>query len=178
MLGSVNRDVLGSRFPLFAVLHISAAATGGLLVAVALQFILVSLAVPIGDGGPVAVAVAVVVVGSLIDLRLLRLPYPSSSLQVPEEWRRELRPSLWVPAYGLLLGLTVATRSPATVLGTLLGASLVLDLDWLVVFGLTLGAVRGSLIFTKLDPDSIAPHPSRVLTALLMAGWVLLFLAV
>lgn len=157
MIGTIIPTVCGnsskhmtSRKPGLLALHalgyVIGAIAAGAVVGMIGQFILMFFGTkPTASFVFKAIGIVSVLYG-LHELRFLRLPAPQSRHQVPQQWRRQLRPSLMVFLYGLGLGPGFFTAIPTTSFYVLVVAVL-----------LQADMVYGALAFAMYGLGRVAP---------------------
>lgn len=157
MIGTIIPTVCGNssqhmsiRKPGLLALHglgyVIGAIAAGAAVSMVGQFILILfVAKPNEDFVLKAIGIFSVLYG-LHELGFVRLPAPQSRRQVPQRWRRELRPSLMVFLYGLGLGPGFFTAIPATSFYVLVAAVL-----------LQADPIYGALTFAVYGLGRVAP---------------------
>lgn len=170
MAGSVNRQTLGPRFRLFALVHVVAGAVGGALALVVLRSLVATIVGTEPTNSITYVAVALACIGVLVDIDLVNLPVPSTGVQVPRDWRSATSPLFWVPAFGLLLGFTLLTRiSTATVLiGLAILSARVHSVGTLIAIGAAYGLTRTIPILLGLREETLLAAPTRLVKAILV----------
>lgn len=161
----MNQQTLGSRFRVFGLLHVLAAAVGGMAGILVLRGIVATLFGAHGFESAPYLAVALISLSILVDGGVLSgIPVPSTGVQVPREWRSVTPPLFWVPAFGLLLGFTLLTRiSTACVLAGLIVLSVKAEsLTLLLVIGATYGVSRTVPTLIGFNEETLLSPPKRV----------------